>query len=230
MCQWLVASIALIGAFFLTPSIGLAQNASPRRWELFVAGGASAVVPDESVESILMVGLGNQTVVSDQIIKTHVHPSGRLLAGLRLWLTEHDGLEASYSYAPSNLTATDTITQTISSGTATFLFSSPASARAHFYSFNYVRRFRSRGRWRPYLTAGIGGIHWEAATGGQFHSGLDNGFTGNFGAGVDWTFSPHWALQAEYRDYLVGHLRFTLLEPGGLSHAQSPTVGLVFRF
>jgi opacity protein-like surface antigen len=232
MCRQAARAGVLFAILILTPFLTRAQTSHSARWEFFVAGGASTVT-DKSNEASIFVDINNQPAFVTSDFKTHIHPAGRLLTGFRYWLTPQDGFEASYSYAPSNITGTIVTTLTLippmTATTTIQLFD--ASVRAHFYSFNYVRRFRPRSRWRPYLTAGIGGVHWEAAFGPLFQQDFDNGFTGNFGLGMDWSFSSHWALQAEYRDYLVEHPRvFNLAPPTGLSHAQSPTVGLVFRF
>jgi opacity protein-like surface antigen len=225
-------SVALFGILLLTPFLTRAQGSHSARWEFFVAGGASTIT-DKRSSLTQFVGINNQFAFITSDFKTHVHPAGRLLTGIRYWFNPRDGFEASYSYAPSNISGTivNTLTFVPSMITTTAIQLFDASVRAHYYSFNYVRRFRPRSRWRPHLTAGIGGIHWEPSFGPLFLHKFENSFTGNFGVGMDWTLSSHWALQAEYRDFLIEHPRASSEgAPTGLSHAQSPTVGLVFRF
>lgn len=228
---WCRTKLSLaLGCVLLSYSpLCMAQNSGESRFQFFAAGGSSSIT-DKSSQATATVGIADQVVEVDINTRTHVHPSGRLLAGFRYFLTRSDAFEVSYSYAPTNIKIILTDTLTTSAGSTTGVIIVPTSVRSHLYSFNYVRRFRAGGRWQPYLTAGIGGVHWQAVQNAQFLSGFGNGFAGNFGAGIMWNLSPHWGLQAEYRDFLLEHPRFEALAPTGMSHDQSPTVGVVYRF
>ena len=205
------------------------QEPGKRHFEFYAGGGASTI-NDATSESFIIVGVDGVAVANDTILTTHVHPGARFLGGFRYFLTPRDAFEASYSYAPTNITITLTDTLITSTGTSTSVILLPTSVRSHLYSFNYVRRFRPTAKWQPYLTAGVGGVHWQAVQNAAFVPGFGDGFTGNFGGGINWKFSEHWSVQAEYRDYLMSHPRFERLAPGGMSHDQAPTVGLTFRF
>jgi hypothetical protein len=120
-------------------------------------------------------------------------------------------------------------------------------------SANYVYRFSSfRGKWVPYLTAGIGGARREIALSennqpAQLNSNLmetspdrsQTAFTGNFGGGVKYFFTPRFALRFDARDQ-VGNYEGTFANvagvPGGIVRASKTlndfqiTGGIVFRF
>ncbi len=229
---WLIGASAFLlclGTLSAASPECRAQSSGKSRFQFFASGGSSSIT-DKSNEFDVTEGIGDQFVESDIFTKTHVHPSGRLLVGFRYFLGPSDAIEVSYSYAPTNISITQAVTLTSNSGSAMFLVLIPTAVRSHLYSFNYVRRFRPKARWQPYLTAGIGGVHWQAVQNAQFAPGFGNGFAGNLGAGVNWNISPHWGLQAEYRDYLVEHPRFVVSSPSGMSHDQAPTLGVVYQF
>src|SRR3984893_5196394 len=103
-------------------------------------------------------------------------------------------------------------------------------------SANYVYRFSSfRGKWVPYLTAGIGGARREIALSennqpAQLNSNLmetgpdrsQTAFTGNFGAGLKFFFTQRFALRLDVRDQ-VGNYKGTFSNvagvPGGIVSA-----------
>lgn len=120
-------------------------------------------------------------------------------------------------------------------------------------SANYVYHFSSfRGRWVPYLTAGIGGARREFALNdsnqpAQLSSNLmetgpdrsKTAFTGNFGGGLKYFFTPRFALRFDVRDQ-VGNYQGTFANvagvPGGIVRSSETlnnfqiTGGIVFRF
>jgi hypothetical protein len=120
-------------------------------------------------------------------------------------------------------------------------------------SANYVYNFSAiRGKWVPYVTAGIGGARREIALDNNnqpaqinpnlMETGPDRGqtvFTGNFGGGLKYFFMKRFALRFDVRDQ-VGHYQATFSNvagvPGGVVTSSNTlndlqvTVGIVFRF
>jgi hypothetical protein len=118
---------------------------------------------------------------------------------------------------------------------------------------NYIYHFSSfRGKWMPYVTAGIGGARRELALNNnnepaQLNSNLmETGpdrrqtvFTGNFGGGLKYFFSKRFALRFDVRDQ-IGKYKGTFSNvagvPGGIVRASKTlndfqiTGGIVFRF
>ena len=120
-------------------------------------------------------------------------------------------------------------------------------------SANYLYHFASfRGKWVPYVTAGVGGSRREIALSennqpAQLNSNLmetgpdrsQTAFTGNFGAGLKFFFTQRFALRLDVRDQ-VGNYKGTFSNvagvPGGIVSASKTlndfqvTGGMVFRF
>jgi Outer membrane protein beta-barrel domain len=120
-------------------------------------------------------------------------------------------------------------------------------------SANYVYNFSAiRGKWVPYVTAGVGGTRHEIALSdnnqpAQLNSNLmETGpdrsqtvFTGNFGGGLKYFFTERFALRFDVRDQ-VGHYKATFSNvagvPGGIVTGSKTlndfqvTGGIVFRF
>lgn len=118
---------------------------------------------------------------------------------------------------------------------------------------NYVYNFSPlRGRWVPYLTAGVGGSRFGVEPGdvagapdvnlNTQDSGPDRrqtAFTGNFGGGVKYLLTDRLALRFDARD-VIGRFNATFANvagaPGGIVKAQRTindfqiTGGIVFRF
>jgi opacity protein-like surface antigen len=120
-------------------------------------------------------------------------------------------------------------------------------------SANYVYNFSAiRGKWIPYVTAGIGGARREIALDNNnepaqinpnlMETGPDRSqtvFTGNFGGGLKYFFTERFALRFDVCDQ-VGHYQATFSNvagvPGGIVTGSKTlndlqvTVGIVFRF
>jgi hypothetical protein len=129
-----------------------------------------------------------------------------------------------------------------------FSFANPFSLSA-----NYVYGFSTpKGKWVPYVTAGVGGTRHEIALDNnnqpaQLNSNLmDTGpdrsqtvFTGNFGGGLKYLLTERFALRFDVRDQ-VGHYEATFSNvagvPGGIVTGSKTlndlqvTGGIVFRF
>ena len=198
-----------------------ARSATPQtllqRWEIFAEGGAS-ISNNHFIDSNSSSGTVLNTI--------HVPTSGRLFTGFRFWFNNHESLEASYSYAPSNIVATSSCEQT-NCGTVIVL----SQARASFFSLNYAHSFRVRSRVRPFLTAGLGRININCV--GRNPCFEADPFTFNLGGGADVRLNRHWLVRVEYRDWLFEGIRlndFFQFGATGLTHNQVPSVGLVFRF
>lgn len=211
-----LGSLALLLGLAVCTSPTAAQSL-PQKWEIFTEGGAS-ISNDHFLDSVSASG----TVLNT----THVPTSGRLFTGFRFWFNNHEALEASYSYTPSNIVETS-FCENVNCGGSTTI----SKARANFFSANYVRSFRVRSRVRPFLTAGIGlrYIH-RAAMNGVYQP---DPFTVNLGGGVDVRLNNHWLFRVEYRDWLFEGPRQSDFFSGGatgLTHNQAPSLGLAFRF
>jgi hypothetical protein len=120
-------------------------------------------------------------------------------------------------------------------------------------SGNYVYNFSAiRGKWVPYVTAGLGGSRHEITLSdnsqpAQLNSNLmetgpdrsQTAFTGNFGGGLKYFFTQRFALRFDVRDQ-VGHYKATFSNvagvPGGIVTGSKTlndfqiTGGIVFRF
>ncbi|HEV2298804.1 MAG TPA: outer membrane beta-barrel protein [Candidatus Acidoferrales bacterium] len=149
---------------------------------------------------------------------TSLRTTGRLFAGVRFKFTRHDAFDASYSYSPSDVITTGTLAQT--NPASITKVSKAAPLRANFFSFNYVRTFSFAHRWQPFLTAGIGLGYWS-----NFFASKDH-FATNMGGGLGFSLTQHWALRAEYRNFIFQRPD----QNGSLTFNQIPSVGLVFRF
>src|SRR5579872_5219088 len=145
------AAIILAALLFAGPI--LAQHPE-QRWEIFAEGGASIWNNQYMDESILF---GSPPAPQTLLITTHVGSSGRLFLGVRFWMNSHEALETSYSYSPTGITV-DRHCEHVNCG----VVSSSSIARSHFFSVNYVHAFRVHKHVRPFLTAGLGLVYFQA--------------------------------------------------------------------
>ncbi|MGA3165484.1 MAG: outer membrane beta-barrel protein [Terriglobia bacterium] len=139
--------------------------------------------------------------------------AGRFFGGMRLRLTRHDAVEASYSYSPN------VFDEAFPLHYENYLLNS--------HSINYVRYLSAYPHLQPFVTGGVG---WES-----FHgtAGWNNWlttnvsqFAWNFGAGIDVIPQRYFALRFEFRDYTTGmpHYNTSSL------HNIVPSIGIVLRF
>jgi opacity protein-like surface antigen len=120
-------------------------------------------------------------------------------------------------------------------------------------SANYVYNFSDiRGKWVPYVTAGVGGARHEISLSendqpAQLNSNLmergpdrsQTAFAGNFGAGVKYFLTQRFALRFDVRDQ-IAHYKATFNNiagvPGGVVTGSKTlqevqvTGGIIFRF
>lgn len=146
-----------------------------------------------------------------------------MFLGFRFWMNAHEAFEASYSYAPTDITVSQRCEQ-VDCGTSW----TNTAARSHFFSVNYVHAFRVRSRLSPFLTAGLDLLGINCL--GPNPCFEPDPFTVNVGGGVDVRMTQRWFLRAEYRDWLFEAPRQIDFDPTGLAHNQVPSLGLVFRF
>jgi len=194
-----------------------AQDSHPR-FELFSEGGISTTnqftTSQSGVVSLQPLQFGEVT------IKSSLRTTGRLFTGVRLWLDKNQALEASYSYSPSSLLSNATCLPACTGATRTVLL------RANFFAGNYVHTLPQVGTFRPFLTAGAGGL----ALGQEYYGSVRHDpFAVNLGGGFDHNLSKHWSLRAESRDWLFDMPHFGN-SGSGLVHNVVPSLGPVFRF
>jgi hypothetical protein len=205
--------------------LAVAQNAvaqdSPHRIELFAEGGASMsnqVVGQQSIVSYTgpTLGASEAEVVHESLLTT-----GRLFTGLRFWLGPDQAIEASFSYAPTDLAEHNVCSP--SCGESKEI----RPLRAFFAAGNYVHELPSVWRARPFLTAGLGVAGFYQPI---FMSFPNSRFVANFGGGFDFRLSRHWSFRAEYRDWMLSMPQVGDSTPGGMTHNSVPSAGLVYRF
>jgi opacity protein-like surface antigen len=139
--------------------------------------------------------------------------AGRFFGGMRLRLTRHDAVEASYSWSPHVFDEAYPLQY--------------ENARLSSHSINYVRYLSTDPHVQPFVTGGVG---WQSFRGS---AGLDKLLTTNdsqlawnFGAGIDVIPQRNIALRFEFRDYTTGMPHYNT----GSLHNIVPSLGIVFRF
>lgn len=197
------------------------------RFELFAEVGGSFYDDKSASVEIPVFDIPSGSVVLFPARRTSsLISTGRFFAGMRYYFTQNQAFEASYSYSPSDFSETDLVMGPL--GTSEFAL--VAQIRASFASFNYVRYVRSEGRWRPFLTGGLGFVHFD---------GLPSAtkFSGNFGGGTDIALNRNIALRAEYRLFLMPRPKLPPLNVlggpgslGGILQNHVPSFGIVLRF
>lgn len=239
---------AIIVCFILFGTWGTQAFAqgSAGRWELFAEGGGSFWNSQSSQEVNNDFGLcpsGNCLYARTNKLKS----TGRFFGGVRFWMNAREAFEASYAYAPGDLTVAvqcgtafcDGALPTCPFGSSPYCLvtSYPSTTNANFFSLNYVRRFRPDARIRPFVTAGPGLVHFFRVASNAIYE--PHPFTFNFGVGIDVGLTQHWSFRAEDREWLLesprecSHVNCRLSPasgPSGLGLNQAPTVGLVYRF
>ncbi|HEV2297008.1 MAG TPA: outer membrane beta-barrel protein [Candidatus Acidoferrales bacterium] len=212
-------TVAAVGLIYLCSGSAAGQEVA-HRFEVFAEAGASTFTSSSSVAVEFM---GSPPQASSELITTtSLSTTGRIFMGLRYWFGNKEAFEASYSYSPSDLTQTQNCVSF--NGTSCTGFDGTEISHHHFISFNYVRSIPAGKRLSPFLTGGIGFVYVHEPLFSPTH------FAANFGGGVDVRVSQHWALRAEYRDFMLDVSQLSTGNPTGLTHNQVPSVGLVFRF
>lgn len=210
----------------LAPSAGLVftSRSSARRpaafpqIEIFLEAGPSVLTggagPGPPVGILFSNGSPGQS--QDSVINGTFSKTGRVMAGFRVFLTNNDALEFTYSQGPTRYQI-----QQVTTGTPVIRFQ-PAQVTVwlHEIPVNYVRYLGGTERLRPFVTTGLG----YARFAGFFQD--INRLSWNLGAGADVRLQDRLALRLEIRDFIVG-------QPDplhGVTHNLAPTVGLALRF
>lgn len=193
------------------------------RVEVFAEGGVSITNQVTLVEPIAITITPPPQVVT-LTARGSLKTTGRLFAGVRLWLDGSQAIEASYSYSPSDL---------LVSGSAaappigTLPFTSTSPLRASFFAGNYVHTLPRVARLRPFLTAGAGVVWFYSDFAGAISH---DPFAANLGGGFDMSVSHHWTVRAEYRDWIFEMPQVRQQGPSGLTHNSVASAGIAFRF
>ncbi len=197
------------------------------RFEIFGQFGGSFYTDKSELVQIPFLDITTGLVVFFPTRRTSSHTTtGRLFTGIRYYFTRNNAVEASYSYSPSDLSETDLVMGSL--GVSEFVL--VGQVRASFASFNYVRYVKPNGRWRSFVTGGLGFAHFNGLT-------SPTKFSGSVGAGTDIDLHRRFALRAEYRLFLMARPKLSPVfvlggpgSPGGVLYNHVPSVGLVFKF
>lgn len=201
---------------------GAAQDVL-HRVEVFAEGGVSITNQVTLVEPIAITITPPPSLPQVVVLTEHasLRTTGRLFAGVRLWLDGSQAIEASYSYSPSAL---------LVSASAAGLpvgFTSTSPLRASFFAGNYVHTLPKVARLRPFLTAGAGVVWFYS----RFAEAVSHDpFAANLGGGFDLSVSHHWTVRAEYRDWIFEMPQVRQQGPSGLTHNSVASAGIAFRF
>lgn len=195
-----------------------AQDSHPK-FELFSEGGISTTNQFSSFQE----GLISIQPLKFEFLsgKSSLRTTGRFFGGVRLWVDKNQALEASYSYSPGALVSSITC---VGSCSGTFMESIPL--RENFFAGNYVHTLPKFADLHPFLTAGAGGMNLAQQYAGSVKH---DPFAVNLGGGLERPLSYHWALRAEYRDWIYDMPHFAT-SGSGLVHNMVPSIGPVFRF
>lgn len=212
-----LVSLAGALAFMLSAQVAAAQNSHPK-FELFAEGGVSTT--NHFTGEQLSITSFRPPQFETLQTRSSLRTTGRLFAGVRLWLDKSQALEVNYSYSPSALVSSLTCVPACTRNSIR-----PIPLRANFFAGNYVHTLPSFRSLHPFLTAGAGGMFLEPHYSGIKH----DPFVADLGGGVDHSLTQHWLLRAEYRDWLFDMPHYGS-SGSGLVHNMVPSIGPVFRF
>ena len=202
-----VGSVLLLPATVLLFSLSLYSQTPPFA-EAFIEGGGSFITGGSGTVSLVCVTPPCGTVpVAGSFSKT-----GRIFAGLRVRATRHHAFEFGYSFSPNHLR----VTQASSPQDV-----GPGYNRVHNFNFNYVAYLLGRGRFQPFVSAGLVVNRFTQTS---VTNGNQVGF--NYGGGADISVVRNFAVRLEVRDIVAA-------QPApvqGTSHDVVPSAGLVIRF
>lgn len=214
------ASVALLAGalvFTLFAHVAAAQDSHPK-FDFFAEGGVSTT-NHFTAEQLGIISFQPPQFETSQT-RSSLRTTGRLFAGVRLWLDHSQALEASYSYSPSALVSQLTCVPACPQDSIR-----PIPLRTNFFAGNYVHTLPSFGSLHPFLTAGVGGMFLDPRYSGIKH----DPFAADLGGGVDHNLTQHWLLRAEYRDWIFDMPHYGT-SGAGLVHNMVPSIGPVFRF
>lgn len=130
---------------------GRPQDGRPK-WEAFLEGGAS-YWNDQPTE---INALSLSPMDPPYLFTTYVATRPRIFTGVRYWFNPREAVEVSYSSAQFRMTL---FSQFQIGG---FEESGQAWGVSDFFAINYVRAFRLWNRVQPFLTVGLGGVHFRS--------------------------------------------------------------------
>lgn len=214
----LTFSLMILAALTFLTQAAKAQE-SQTKFELFAEGGLSFSNHFNAYQSEIVSFRPAEFETSET--QASLRTSGRLFAGVRLWLDHDQALEASYSLAPSALATRLRCFPACPEDSI-----QPIPLRVNFFAGNYVHTLPSFGSLHPFLTAGAGGMFLDPRYIGIKH----DPFAANLGGGVDHALTQHWLLRAEYRDWIFDMPHYVGSGGAGLVHNMVPSIGPVFRF
>jgi len=154
----------------------------------------------------------------------HATDTGGLLVGYRFHISRWLAAEANYGYdrnAQQSFSAagSTSVQSNVHQATGSLVVNLPISVA----------------RLRPYASAGAGALVFDPTGNvGGFVPGAQSQAKAAFvyGAGLDYQFSSHIALRAEYRGFVYNRPDFSLAgaDTNVTSHTAQPSAGIVFRF
>ncbi|MGH9862050.1 MAG: hypothetical protein ACRD35_01355 [Candidatus Acidiferrales bacterium] len=141
-----------------------------------------------------------------------------MFTGGRVYVGRRHAIEASYSYGGTEFRRRAAFPTALS-----FLF---VPVQTHNVAFNYVLRTSQKGRFRTFVTGGLGFTVYDLGFGFErVH------IAGNLGGGFDLRLCGPLSGRVELRDFVTRRLQLGRdLDPGGIVHNVTPTAGLAVRF
>ena len=220
--RWFSRFLLVVASVVAFPALSFAAHKHRKfHFDLFAEGGGSFFTPSNAqVSFVEPTTLGGQTQgVGFTLATGTLHDAARLSVGTDFWFTGRDAIQFSYSYTSANESLT-VYSPFLLPGIPAASFISQ-SQRANFFSADYLHEFTLGRHWRLFPAGGIGAVVWTD----PLYS--VKGFAANFGGGAEYRLTGHWAVRADYRDYVVC---FPFGPGCTLMEDYSPTVGLVYSF
>jgi hypothetical protein len=192
------------------------------KFELFSQIGGSLFSGNSTTTMIPVLDTGSGMLVFGDIQRSSRLPNTvRALAGFRYYFSAADALEISYAFSPTDVKEQDRLLE--NDGLRIITLGPFVESNAHHVSFNYVRYLVGSGRWRTFVTGGLGVAHFSRTF-------KPTKFSGNFGGGLDLSLRSNVSLRFEYRDFVVGQPRVFPTSPDGITHNHGPSAGIVWKF
>jgi opacity protein-like surface antigen len=156
--------------------------------------------------------------------------------GIRDKATETGGLQIGYRYNITRWLAAEA-NYGYDRNTQSYIGSTSARVQSNIHQItgSAVVKLPGFARIQPYALAGGGGLIFDPTNNaGGTSAGATSQTRGAFlyGGGVDYAFTRHLSLRAEYRGFVYKAPSFNLasLKTDTWTHTAQPSVGIVFRF
>lgn len=140
--------------------------------------------------------------------------SSGVVATYRYYFNRHNGIEATYAWAPN----TETYNQV------------GVDNNSHEISAAYVFRLPMR-RWSPFVLAGASALIFDPKNFAGASTQTRAGFV--YGAGADFNLTHRLFVRAEYRGFVYNSPTYDLVNLNGLdrvTHRAEPSIGFGWRF